>query len=99
MNLETKVENGRSIICINGNIDIRSSEDLNKTLNEVLVNGCLEVFLDFKGVTFIGTSGISRLLSFYMEFAARGGKMKIINLDNELTSMFEAIHLDKYFSF
>jgi len=99
MNLKLNVENGKSVICIKGDIDIQGSSDLKNTLNTVLENGSLEVFLDFEGVTFIGTSGISTLLSFSINFTALGGKVNIINLDNEIGSMFETIHLDKYFSF
>lgn len=99
MNYKLNTENGKTVVVLSGDIDIRGSDDLKKTLNTVLENGYSEVILDFKGVTYIGTSGISILLRFSIDFSEKGGRMNVVNLDNEIGRMFEAIHLDKYFSF
>lgn len=98
MDLELSKENGKTVVQIKGDIDIPGSGVLKKTLNTALENGSREIVLDFNSVTFIGTSGINTLLSFYIDFSGKGGKMSIINLDKNIGSVFEAIHLDKYFS-
>jgi len=81
-----------------GSIDVEGAEVLKKNLGQLVGEGAREVELDFKGVHFIGSSGIGKLLLFYKNFTAQGGKIRILHLNSDLQALFKAIRLDRLFN-
>lgn len=98
MNIKVTKEKEISTLYISGSVDIPGAENLKKTLNQFLDDGSKEVVVDFKDVNFIGSSGIGKLLLFYKNFTARGGKVRIVSLNDEIVALFKAIKLDKLFN-
>lgn len=97
MNIKVTKEGKKAVMFLSGSIDIPGAESLKKSLTEILEGDAEEVVLDFKEINFIGSSGIGKLLIFYKNFTAKGGKMKIINLNKEIVTLFKAIKLDTLF--
>ncbi len=83
---------------LSGSIDVEGAEVLKKSLGQLVGEGPREVEIDFKGVHFIGSSGIGKLLLFYKNFTAQGGKIRILHLNNDLQALFKAIRLDRLFN-
>ncbi len=98
MNLKVEKNDAKATVFISGNIDIPGAEDLKKTLAGLTEENLTDVVIDFTGVTFIGSSGIGKLLLFYKNFTAKGGSLSIINLSDEIIALFKAIKLDKLFN-
>lgn len=98
MHVKTAVDGKKTVMNVSGSIDIPGSEQLKKSLTKVLESDSDELTIDFEEVNFIGSSGIGKLLLFYKNFTARGGKISIINLNKEITMLFKAIKLDKLFN-
>ena len=98
MNLKVEKNGAKATVFISGNIDIPGAEDLKKTLAGLTEDNLTDVVIDFTGVTFIGSSGIGKLLLFYKNFTAKGGSLSIINLSDEIIALFKAIKLDKLFN-
>ncbi len=98
MNLKVEKNDTKATVFISGNIDIPGAEDLKKTLSGLTEENLTNVVIDFTGVTFIGSSGIGKLLLFYKNFTAKGGALSIINLSDEIIALFKAIKLDKLFN-
>ena len=98
MNLKVEKNEGKAVVFISGNIDIPGAEDLKKTLAGLGEDDLNAVVIDFTGVTFIGSSGIGKLLLFYKNFTAKGGSLSIVNLSDEIVALFKAIKLDKLFN-
>ncbi len=98
MNLKVENNGDNATVFITGNIDIPGAEDLKKTLGELTENALNSVVIDFTDVTFIGSSGIGKLLLFYKNFTAKGGSLSIVNLSDEIIALFKAIKLDKLFN-
>ncbi len=98
MNIKVTTEGKKTVMFLSGSIDIPGAESLKKSLTEVLEGDSKEIVIDFKEVNFIGSSGIGKLLIFYKNFKAKGGKMSIINLNKEITALFKAIKLDQLFN-
>lgn len=98
MNIKVTTEGKKTVMFLSGSIDIPGAESLKKSLTEVLEGDSKEIVIDFKEVNFIGSSGIGKLLIFYKNFTAKGGKMSIINLNKEITALFKAIKLDQLFN-
>ncbi|MCP5047636.1 MAG: STAS domain-containing protein [bacterium] len=98
MNVKQTIDGQKTLLEISGSVDIPGAEYLKKSLSKVLESDATETTIDFREVSFIGSSGIGKLLLFYKNFTARGGKISIINLNKEITMLFKAIKLDKLFN-
>lgn len=98
MNIRVDKGDVKTMVYLSGSIDITGAETLKQSLNQILNEGVKEVVIDFEEVTFIGSSGIGKLLLFYKNVTAKGCKVKIINLNKELKALFKAIKLDKLFN-
>ncbi len=81
-----------------GSIDERGAEDLKRRFLELDVSSVKEVVFDFTGVTFIGSAGIGKLLLFYKNLAAQGGKITIEKMNKDIYTMFKVVKLDKIFN-
>jgi len=98
MNLKVEKNGNEASVFITGNIDIPGAEELKKTLNGLVEENINTVTIDFSGVTFIGSSGIGKLLLFYKNLTAKGGSLSLLNLSDEIIALFKAIKLDKLFN-
>ncbi len=98
MNVKTNVDGKKTYMAVSGSIDIPGAERLKKSLTKVLESDSNEIVIDYEEVNFIGSSGIGKLLLFYKNFTARGGRISITNLNKEITMLFKAIKLDKLFN-
>lgn len=98
MNIKVTKEGNKTIMFLSGSIDIPGAESLKKSLTQILDGDSKEVVIDFKEVSFIGSSGIGKLLIFYKNFTSKGGKINIENLNKEIKALFRAIKLDKLFN-
>jgi len=98
MDVKMTVEGKETLMAVSGSVDIPGAERLKKSLTKVLESESKETTIDFEEVNFIGSSGIGKLLLFYKNFTAKGGRIKIINLNKEITMLFKAIKLDKLFN-
>lgn len=98
MNIKVTKEDTKSTVFLSGSIDIPGAENLKRTFSEIIDSETKVVTVDFKEVNFIGSSGIGKLLIFYKNFTAKGGKIHIVNLNKEITALFRAIKLDQLFA-
>lgn len=98
MDVKINKEKEKITVNLSGSIDIEGSEVLKRSLNSIAEEGAREVCIDLKEVSFIGSSGIGKLLLFYKNFTSTGGKIKIVNLNADILALFKAIKLDKLFN-
>lgn len=97
MELTVSVDNDQARITIIGDIDDQGAAALKDKLVELQDKPIKIAVFDFAGVRFIGSTGIGKLLLFYKALASKAGKVKIINMSDDLHTMFSVIKLDKIF--
>lgn len=78
-----------------GGIDNESSEELKSHFNEIMNSEFSSIELNLYNVPFITSSGIGKFLLFYKNIVAKGKKMKITMINDELFELFKSIKLDK----
>lgn len=98
MKIEEREESGKYILEFSGKIDVPGAEKLKNIFSLVLEKNHKEIIIDFKDVSFIGSSGIGKLLFFYKNLSAKNGKITLINLNDEIKSLFKAIKVDTLFN-
>jgi anti-sigma B factor antagonist len=84
-------------IDIVGNIDERGAEEIKRRFLDLDLASYKQVVLDFSGVTFIGSSGIGKLLLLYKNLSHHGGTVHIDNMPKDIYNMFKVVKLDKIF--
>jgi len=97
MELKITLEESEAFIAVGGDIDEEGANQLKARLMELLPKNPKEVTFDFAGVSFIGSTGIGKLLLFYKALSSKGGRIKIINMSQDLLTLFNVIKLDKVF--
>jgi len=97
MNFKIENDNGETVIHLSGNIDIPAAETFKKKLFQVSENGVKVITLDFKNCKSIGSSGIGAIIYFHKKFVEMDGKIKIINVNKQIRSLFSIIKLDDLF--
>lgn len=97
MELKIVAQQDRVRIEIAGNIDERGAEELKRRFLDMDLSSLREVTLDFGGVTFIGSSGIGKLLLLYKNLSPHGGTVRIDNMSKDIYTMFKVVKLDKIF--
>ncbi len=97
MELKVVAQEDRARIEIAGNIDERGAEEMKRRFLDLDLTALREVTLDFGGVTFIGSSGIGKLLLLYKNLATHGGSVRIDNMSRDIYTMFKVVKLDKIF--
>jgi anti-anti-sigma factor len=98
MNIKIISEVDKVILHLYGKIDISGSETLKGALNQILDEGSIRnLFINFAKVSYIGSSGIGRLLQFFSRFSLRGGVLWITNLNEDLTEIFCSFKLHQLF--
>lgn len=98
MKIEENEESGKYILKLSGKIDVSGAEKLKNIFNLLLEKDHKEIIIDFKDVSFIGSSGIGKLLFFYKNLSVKKREIVLINLNNEIKSLFKAIKVDTLFN-
>ena len=97
--MEFKVveQEGAVHVSIIGAIDNENAEDLKKNFQELLTRNFDEAVFELTYVPFVTSSGIGKFLIFYKNIVAKGKKMRIKGINDNLLELFRSIKLDQLF--
>ncbi len=98
--METKLVGKNLIIKIDGDIDHHvSSQIKDKIEREFKLSNCANIIFDLANVKFMDSSGIGMIIGRYKALEKSGGKVFIINLNQNLESIVEISGLKKIITF
>jgi len=90
MQLEFCIENEKLIVCLSGELDHHSSEEVRIKIDDRLDrNSINKLILDFSGVTFMDSSGIGVVIGRYKRVEAKKGAICLINVTESIKRIFE----------
>lgn len=88
MELEN-IRNGEELICkVKGRLDTNTAPAMMDNLN---LEGVKNLIFDLKEVDYVFSAGLRVFLQAQKIMNANGGKMKIINIDPAIKSIFEMV--------
>ncbi|MGM0507711.1 MAG: STAS domain-containing protein [Fusobacteriota bacterium] len=93
----TKEENGIKLVSIEGEIDVYTSLEIKKDLNQIIDEDGLKLVIDLDQVTYIDSSGLGVFVTILKKINKKGGNMKLINLQPSVEKIFEITRLKKFF--
>jgi anti-sigma B factor antagonist len=97
MELNITKDDSKLLIEIIGAVDNESADELKNHFQEIIEQDFNEAVFNLQLVPFITSSGIGKLLVFYKNSAAKGRKMRIQGISDNLLDLFKSIKLDKLF--
>ncbi|MCB0261836.1 MAG: STAS domain-containing protein [Calditrichia bacterium] len=90
-------QNGTLNVSIIGAVDNENAEELKSKFQDLMHKDFDLAIFDFTYVPFITSSGIGKLLIFYKNVVAKGKKMRIKGINENLLELFKSIKLDQLF--
>ena len=81
---------------INGDIDHHTAKEIRETIDSVAERTSPQkLTLDFRGVTFMDSSGIGLVMGRYRLMNALGGQLEVINVSSQIKKVMRISGVDK----
>lgn len=103
--IEIKNIEGREmlkIIEIEGSIDTATTAELDKTVSNVIEKidkPGISIIFDFSKVNYINSTGLTKIMNYYMNIMRRGGVLKIANVAKNIYEIFNIVGATKIIKF
>jgi anti-sigma B factor antagonist len=89
MNIVTTVVEAVTVVRLEGNLDTSTSELAQNTFNELVDGGAQKIPVNLADVGFVSSSGLRVLLSTAKRLGGPGGNLRISNLNDTVSEVFE----------
>jgi len=88
MIFDIKEENGTMLATVSGRLDTPAAVKAQQEITPLLENADKEIILDCKNLEYISSSGLRLFLTIRKETSAKGGKVIIENINDEIKKVF-----------
>jgi len=88
---------GNQVITPSGDIDMYSSPALRSELMRLITKNAKAVYVDFRNVSYIDSSGIATFVEGLKKMKLNGGRLKLIGLSDGIMEIFRFSKLDNIF--
>ena len=85
------------VVYADGQLVVANRQELKQKVLEELEHGETKFVIDFSRTAYIDSSGIGALVTLVRKVRAQGGDLRVSNLNEELTMLFELTKLDVLF--
>ena len=97
LSLETRHEDGNTIIEVGGEIDVYTAPKLRDKITELVGNGNYNLVIDMEKVDFLDSTGLGVLVGGLKKVRAHDGSMRLICNQERLLKIFRITGLAKVF--
>ena len=95
--IEERVDRGRPVISVTGEIDVATAPQLREYLHRVIARGQATVVLDLLGVTFLDSTALGVLVGALKRCRELGGELHVVVSDARIRKIFEITGLNTIF--
>lgn len=88
MNIDIKEQNGGMVATLEGRLDTPAAVKVQQEMAPLMENADKEILLDCEKLEYISSSGLRLFLSLRKETAAKGGKVIIENINEDVKKVF-----------
>ncbi len=90
---------GKTLLFIKENlVTDPAAREFKEILTGMIDDGQKEIVIDFSDVSFIGSSGIGKLLLAYKRLDDLGGNIYIVGLNKDIKDLFVTFRLNEFFT-
>ena len=98
LSLETRHEDGRTIIEVGGEIDVYTAPRLRDKITQLVSEGSYNLVIDMQKVDFLDSTGLGVLVGGMKKVRAHDGSMQLICNQERLLKIFRITGLAKVFA-
>jgi len=98
LSLETRQEDGHTIIEVGGEIDVYTAPRLRDRITELVGDGNYDLVIDMEKVDFLDSTGLGVLVGGLKKVRAHNGSMRLICNQERLLKIFRITGLAKVFA-
>jgi anti-sigma B factor antagonist len=98
LSLDTRHEDGHTIIEVGGEIDVYTAPKLRDKITELVGNGNYNLVIDMEKVDFLDSTGLGVLVGGLKKVRAHDGSMRLICNQERLLKIFRITGLAKVFA-
>ena len=91
-------EDGLHILVIEGEIDLARSPELREVLHAQAKARRPSLVLDFKGVSYVDSSGLATLIEYVRKAHDFGGRFALVNVSERVQTIFDLVRLSEFLS-
>ena len=88
MDLKITTENGKMRATVTGRLDTTNSDVFEKKMAPLLEGGNPDIEIDCSELEYISSSGLRLFLTLQKSVNARGGKLVILNMSDQIKDIF-----------
>ena len=89
MTFDIKEQNGNMVATVSGRLDTPAAVKAQQEITPLLENADKEIILDCTHLDYISSSGLRLFLTIRKEASAKGGKVIIQNINEEIDKVFK----------
>ena len=89
METTIKLEEGKYLVTLNGELDTAAAAEVEKTLQPLYNSDGHDVIIDCKDLEYIASSGLRILISILKGAKAGGSKVVLRNMNEDIKSVFK----------
>lgn len=97
MKIETVDYKGNKVVTVSGDIDMYSSPELRNELMRLINKQVKSLYVDFREVSYIDSSGIATFVEGLKTMKGYGGRLKLIGITEGIMEIFRFSRLDSIF--
>lgn len=95
LRLLVETSDGRVLIRASGELDVSNSASLVQAGEDAMADGYETVLVDFSGITFVDSSGLSALVALHRHAAERGVFVAVVALGDSTRRIIDLMGLDE----
>jgi len=80
-----------------GVLDATQTTQLRSQIDDAMQSGASTVLVDFEQVSFMDSSGLGALVGAFKSLRARGGKLYVCSINEQIRILFELTSMDRVF--
>lgn len=94
LRLSVRQVDGVAVVDLGGRITLgEASGTLRETIKDLLAHGQKDILLNLAEVTYIDSSGLGEFVGGYATVASRGGRLKLLSLQNRIYELMQITKL------
>ncbi len=95
LRLLVETSDGHVLIRASGELDVSNSASLTQAGEDAMADGYQTLLVDFSGITFMDSSGLSALVALHRHAAARGSYVAVVALGASTRRIIDLMGLDE----
>jgi len=95
MDIKVEEENGKINVKLKGDVFVEQGDELMNAFNSILKKEPKSITIDMSELKSISSSGIGKIVMLYKDMDKKGGKVKIVGVNNTIMQIFKIVKLDK----